>query len=46
MILFMVSYKLEHLWRWVATHAFYHVIQAKADDLGVKRWSFKDRPHR
>ena len=41
-ILFMVGYKLEQLRRWVATYAFYHIIQAKADDLGVKRWSFKD----
>lgn len=42
MILLMVGYKLKQLRRWVATYAFYRVIQAKADDLGVKRWSFKD----
>ena len=42
MILLMVGYKLKHLRRWVATYAFYRVIQAKADDLGVRRWSFKD----
>ena len=42
MILLTVGYKLKQLRRWLATYAFYRIIQAKADDLGVKRWSFKD----
>ena len=42
MILLMVGYQLKDLRRWISTYAFYHSVTMKADDLGKKRWLFKD----
>ncbi|KAJ7386940.1 putative ATP-dependent RNA helicase ddx60 [Desmophyllum pertusum] len=42
MILLMIGYQVKHLRRWIATYAFYRIIQTKPDDLGEKRWLFKD----
>lgn len=41
-LLLMMGYQLKRLKRWVATYAFYRIIQKKSDDLGEHRWLFKD----